>query len=69
MPKRPIFRIFLILLIITIYAGTGCVTGNKGRSVGKNSQASKLNASQLGRNKYYFSTNYQKKLTRNVRKR
>jgi hypothetical protein len=69
MPKGKVFRMFLILLVISLFTGDGCGSANKSQYVTKKNQASKLNASQLGRNKYYFSTNYQKKLTKSYRKR
>jgi hypothetical protein len=52
-----------------LYAGTGCASANKGQAISRKSQSSKVNASQLGRNRYYFSTNYQKKLTKSYKKK
>ncbi len=69
MPKGIIFRIFFVLLVVAVYTGAGCGSSNKGASIIKKNQASKVNASQLGRNKYYFSNTYQKKLTRSYKKR
>jgi hypothetical protein len=64
MPKAHIVKVLLILLVLSINAVTGCAPASKGRTIAKKSQASKVSTSQLGRNKYYFSTNYQKKITR-----
>jgi hypothetical protein len=69
MPKGKIFRIFLLLLLMALFASPGCGSSNKGQTIYRKSQASKVNASQLGRNKYYFSTTYQKKLTKSYNKR
>jgi len=35
----------------------------------KRHKTSKVSTSQLGRNRYYFSTKYQKKLIRNYKKK
>ena len=69
MPKGIILKIFFVFLVVSIYAGAGCGSSNKGASIMKKNQASKVNASQLGRNKYYFSNTYQKKLTKSYKKR
>jgi hypothetical protein len=69
MPIGKTFRLLLVLLILTFYAGSGCGSANKGQTISRNMSASKVNASQLGRNKYYFSTNYQKKLTKSFKRR
>jgi hypothetical protein len=69
MPKGIIFRIFFILLVVSLYSGFGCGSSNKGATILQRSQSSKVNASQLGRNKYYFSNTYQKKLTKSYKKR
>jgi hypothetical protein len=69
MPKGIIFRILFVLLVVSVYSGAGCGSSNKGESIIKRSQASKVNASQLGRNKYYFSKPYQNKLTKSYKKR
>jgi hypothetical protein len=69
MPKGKLFRVILILLIISLYSGSGCGSAKKSQSIARKSQASKVSASQLGRNKYYFSKDYQKKLTKSYKKR
>ncbi|MBA4322752.1 MAG: hypothetical protein C0408_08040 [Odoribacter sp.] len=64
-----ILKVFLLLLIIGLMAGTSCATAKKNPfHTKKKKQASIVNASQLGRNKYYFSTNYQKKLNKSYKK-
>jgi hypothetical protein len=63
-----ILRILFLLLIITLFMGTGCATTKKNSYITRKKQASRVSTSQLGRNKYYFSTNYQKKLTKNYKK-
>jgi hypothetical protein len=61
-------RVFILLLIIAIFTSTGCATAKKNPFHDKKKKASIVNASQLGRNKYYFSTGYQKKLTKSYKK-
>jgi hypothetical protein len=70
MPKAiKIVRVLFLLLLIGLFAGTGCATAKQNPFYAKRKkQASIVNASQLGRNKYYFSTGYQKKLTKSYKK-
>ncbi|MFN8241107.1 MAG: hypothetical protein U0X39_10220 [Bacteroidales bacterium] len=53
-------------LLIVLFASSGCATQNPYAK--KRSKASHVNTSQLGRNKYYFSTGYQKRLVKSVKK-
>jgi hypothetical protein len=68
-----IFRIvriglcFLVLLLITLIAGTGCASDRKAREIMKRARASSCDLSHLGRNKYYYSPHYKKRLSSNVR--
>jgi len=59
-------RILLIffLLLIPVY---GCSSSNKGRKSKKRSTM--INTTQLGKNKYFFSAKYQRKLNRSRKKR
>lgn len=61
-----ILKYFLILMLIAL--ATGCATA-KNPYMEKRKKASKVNTSQLGRNRYYFSTGYQKKLVKSYKKR
>lgn len=62
-----IVKYFLIFLLITFFAG--CASARQNPYYKKRVKASKVNASQLGRNKYYFSTGYQKKLIKSYKKK
>ncbi|MFN8210474.1 MAG: hypothetical protein U0T33_05860 [Bacteroidales bacterium] len=64
---RKIIRSGLFLLFIIIIASSGCAV-KKNPWAKKKTQASKVHASQLGRNKYYFSVGYQKKLQKSYKK-
>lgn len=63
---RIIRYILLFLFILTV---TDCASSNKNSYSAKRKQASRVNTSQLGRNKYYFSSGYQKKLSKNYKKK
>jgi hypothetical protein len=62
-----ILKYFLILVIIALFSG--CATVRQNPFDHKRKKASKVNTQTVGRNKYFFSTNYQKKLVRNYRKK
>jgi hypothetical protein len=64
-----IVRLLLLFFIISLFIGSGCATSKKSSGYTQKKQASRVNASQLGRNKYYFSTNYQKKLSKSYKKK
>jgi LmbE family N-acetylglucosaminyl deacetylase len=68
MPKSvKILKFFLFFIFIAAFAS--CAPVKKNPWAEKKKQASKIHASQLGRNKYYFSVGYQKKLTKNFKKK
>jgi hypothetical protein len=68
MPKSvEILKYFLFFILIAAFAS--CAPVKKNPWSEKKKQASKIHASQLGRNKYYFSVGYQKKLTKNYKKK
>jgi hypothetical protein len=58
-----------ILIFCLLAAFIGCAPAKKNPYAVKRSKSSQVNASQLGRNKYYFSSGYQKKLNKNYKKR
>jgi len=60
--KSPCF----LLLLVIILAGSGCAV--KKNPYQQKKKSSHVNTSQLGRNKYYFSTGYQKKLQKSVKR-
>jgi hypothetical protein len=60
-------KYFLIFLLIAVM--TGCASARQNPYQKKKKKASVVNASQLGRNKYYFSTGYQKKLINGYKKK
>lgn len=62
-----ILMYFLILIIVTAFAA--CAPAKKNPWLEKKIQASKVHTSQLGRNRYYFSQGYQKKLNKSYKKR
>jgi hypothetical protein len=56
--------IFLLVLLFT-----ECAPAKKNPFYEKRKKASQVNASQLGRNRYYFSKDYQKKLNKTFKKK
>jgi len=69
MPKTiNIIKVLFLLLIMAFFADTGCAAAKQNPFLKKKSKASHVNTSQLGRNRYYFSVGYQKKLTKTFKK-
>jgi hypothetical protein len=60
--------VLFLLFLFAVLADKGCATASKSSGYTKKKQASHVNASQLGRNKYYFSTHYQNKLSKSNKK-
>ena len=56
-----------ILILIVLF--TSCAPAKKNPYYEKRKKSSQVNASQLGRNKYYFSKDYQKKLNNTFKKK
>jgi hypothetical protein len=54
-------------MLILIF--TACAPAKKNPYYEKRQKSSQVNASQLGRNKYYFSKDYQKKLNKTFKKK
>jgi hypothetical protein len=68
MPKSiRIVKYLLLLLLVGVFVS--CAPVKKNPWAEKKKQGSKVNASQLGRNKYYFSVGYQKKLFKSYKKK
>ena len=63
-------RLFRIIFIIfMVVAMTTCAPAKKNPFYEKRKKYSHVNNSQLGRNRYYFSKDYQKKLNKNFKKK
>jgi len=58
-----------VLCFILIMVMTACAPPKKSSSQSRKKSSSHVNASQLGRNKYYFSSGYQKKLSKSYKKK
>jgi len=59
---------FFIVLIVTLTVG-GCASAKRNPYAQKKRKSDMVQASNLGKNRYYFSNSYQKKLTKSVKKR
>ena len=58
-----------LLIILMIATGISCASERKNPYMQKRKQNSRVNTTQLGRNRYYFSSEYQKKLNKNFKKK
>jgi hypothetical protein len=58
--------IFIFCLTVAVIS---CAPAKKNPYYQKRKKSSQVNSSQLGRNKYYFSSGYQKKLTKTFKKK
>ncbi|HNY53575.1 MAG TPA: hypothetical protein PK727_05595 [Bacteroidales bacterium] len=65
---KNIIRLFFILLFSVSLLG-GCASSKKNPYYEKRIKASKANTKQLGRNRYYFSKEYQKKLAKTYKRK
>jgi len=59
----------VVFIISLIGVMTACAPAKKNPVNAKRKQSSQVNASQLGRNSFYFSQGYQNKLTKKYKKR
>jgi hypothetical protein len=64
--KKILIYISVILIIVSV---TACAPAKKNTYYEKRKKSSQVNASQLGRNRYYFSSGYQKKLNKNYKRK
>jgi predicted membrane protein len=62
-----IIKYSLIFLVIVIFSG--CASSKKNTWVAKRKEASRVNTTTLGRNKYFYSSGYQKKIYKNYRRK
>jgi hypothetical protein len=60
-------KYILIILIMAMF--TVCAPAKKNPWIEKRQKSSQLNATQLGRNRYFFSGTYQKKLNKNFKRK
>ena len=59
------FSFYFVLILFFI----SCAPAKKNPYYEKRQKSSQVNASQLGRNRYYFSKDYQKKLNKTFKKK
>jgi len=58
--------LFLFFIIVIM---TDCASSRRNPVLEKRQKASRLNTTQLGRNRYYFSNHYQKKLVKSYKRK
>jgi hypothetical protein len=61
--------LLLILFLFVMIFTSGCGSSKKNPYYEKRIKASRTNTTQLGRNRYYFSKNYQKKLYKSYKRK
>jgi len=62
-----ILTLTFTLVLISVFIS--CASSKKNPYYEKRKKASHVNASQLGRNKYFFTPGYQKKLSKSYKKK
>ncbi len=67
--SKAIRIIGIIFIFIMIASLTACSPAKKNTYYAKKKKASILNNTQLGRNRYYFSKDYQKKLYKSYKRK
>ena len=62
--KTMLNKLKYILFLVLIMSCVACATSKKNKNpyLAKRQEASKVNTTQLGRNRYYYSPGYKKKL-------
>ncbi|NLJ42315.1 MAG: hypothetical protein GX431_01570 [Bacteroidales bacterium] len=65
---KKVTKLCLLLLAVVAFS-SACSGTRKNPYYQKRIQASKSNTKQLGRNKYYFSNTYQKKLAKSYKRK
>jgi len=65
---KKILRFFFLLLFSVSLLGS-CASSQKNPYYEKRIKASNANTKQLGRNRYYFSKDYQKKLAKSYKRK
>lgn len=58
-----------LLLIVLFISFAGCVPTQKNHYYEKRKKSSRINTSQLGRNRYYFTADYQKRLVKSYKRK
>jgi phosphoglycerol transferase MdoB-like AlkP superfamily enzyme len=69
--KKSPYRIFslIFLFFLAVILSAGCASSKKNPYYEKRVKASQANTKQLGRNRYYFSKTYQKKLAKSYKRK
>jgi sortase (surface protein transpeptidase) len=65
---KKILKLLLFIPLIFILSAS-CASSKKNPYYEKRMKASRTNTKQLGRNKYYFSHDYQKKLAKSYKRK
>jgi hypothetical protein len=60
---------YIIFILLVVLLTLSCAPAKKNPFYEKRKKSSQVNATQLGRNRYYFSKDYQKKLTKTFKRK
>jgi hypothetical protein len=66
---KTLFNLLILILLSISFSTTGCASSKKNPYYEKRIKASRANTKQLGRNRYYFSKDYQKKLAKSYKRK
>jgi len=58
-----------LILILVALVIAGCASSRKSNWIKERKKSGYISTSQLGKNKYYFSNSYQKKLHRSMKRK
>lgn len=67
--KRLSVVVKVVFILLVTFLSLSCAASKQNPYYAKRSKASSFNASHLGRNKYFFSKTYQKKLYKSNKRR
>lgn len=66
---KSIYRFSFYIILIAILTASGCASAKRNPYAQKKRKSDMVQASNLGKNRYYFSNTYQKKLTKSYKKK
>ena len=66
---KKILKLLFSLLLSVSFITAGCASSKNNPYYEKRIKASRANTKQLGRNRYYFSKDYQKKLAKSYKRK
>ncbi|MBE0675715.1 MAG: hypothetical protein IH591_13725 [Bacteroidales bacterium] len=62
-------RYALLIAVMILIVVAGCASSKKNNWIKERKRSGYVNTSQLGKNRYYFSSSYQKKLGKSMKRK